>query len=265
MPNPKLETYKNKATGTVYDFTDADAQSKVTATVDLLKDTTGWTGKNKAIFYGKGIYDLSTGVYTPLDPTNYGAWKKVSCKGGEKFVFVCNNAINQVIWYEWNGDTFISATPHSDLTSSYDEYTVGSNTTLVACVARLTGGNVTDDSDFGNPMIADAVAYYLSPTFEPNHESVEDILATKVDKEPITLSNTDDIDNIWAVGDDYCWGGSIPLHAPENHGYCTMRVLKATSTLFKQIIYYGQNIIYMREKNGNTINPWYKFEGTLVS
>ena len=47
MPNPKLETYKNKATGTVYDFTDADAQSKVTATVDLMKDTTGWIGGNE--------------------------------------------------------------------------------------------------------------------------------------------------------------------------------------------------------------------------
>ena len=144
------------------------------ATVDLLKDTTGWTGKNKAVFHGKGIYDLSTGVYTPLDPTNYGAWEKISCKGGEKFVFVCNNAINQVIWYEWNGNTFISATPHSDLTSSYDEYTVGSNTTLVACVARLTGGNITDDSDFGNPMIADAVTYALNPSYTPYHESVED-------------------------------------------------------------------------------------------
>lgn len=47
MPNPKLETYKNKATGTVYDFTDADAQSKISATVDMLKDTTGWLGKNE--------------------------------------------------------------------------------------------------------------------------------------------------------------------------------------------------------------------------
>jgi len=34
MPNPKLETYKNKATDTVYDLTDADAQSKLTAILD---------------------------------------------------------------------------------------------------------------------------------------------------------------------------------------------------------------------------------------
>lgn len=32
MPNPKLETYKNKATGVVYDYTDADAQSKIPST-----------------------------------------------------------------------------------------------------------------------------------------------------------------------------------------------------------------------------------------
>lgn len=34
MPNPKLETYKNKETNTVYDFTDADAQSQLTAIKD---------------------------------------------------------------------------------------------------------------------------------------------------------------------------------------------------------------------------------------
>ena len=34
MPNPKLETYKNKATNTVYDLTDADAQSKLTSILD---------------------------------------------------------------------------------------------------------------------------------------------------------------------------------------------------------------------------------------
>ena len=34
MPNPKLETYKNKATGDVYDYTDADAQGKLTAILD---------------------------------------------------------------------------------------------------------------------------------------------------------------------------------------------------------------------------------------
>ena len=34
MPNPKLETYKNKATNVVYDYTDADAQSQLTAIKD---------------------------------------------------------------------------------------------------------------------------------------------------------------------------------------------------------------------------------------
>lgn len=34
MPNPKLETYKNKATNTVYDYTDADAQSQLSAIKD---------------------------------------------------------------------------------------------------------------------------------------------------------------------------------------------------------------------------------------
>ena len=34
MPNPKLETYKNKATNTVYDLTDAAAQSALTGILD---------------------------------------------------------------------------------------------------------------------------------------------------------------------------------------------------------------------------------------
>jgi hypothetical protein len=34
MPNPKLETYKNKATNTVYDLTDANAQASLTAILD---------------------------------------------------------------------------------------------------------------------------------------------------------------------------------------------------------------------------------------
>ena len=34
MPNPKLETYKNKATSTVYDLTDANAQASLTAILD---------------------------------------------------------------------------------------------------------------------------------------------------------------------------------------------------------------------------------------
>ena len=34
MPNPKLETYKNNATTTVYDLTDANAQARLTAILD---------------------------------------------------------------------------------------------------------------------------------------------------------------------------------------------------------------------------------------
>ena len=34
MPNPKLETYKSKKTGTVYDYTDANAQSAITGMKD---------------------------------------------------------------------------------------------------------------------------------------------------------------------------------------------------------------------------------------
>lgn len=38
MPNPKLETYKNKATGTVYDYTDAAAQASIAAIEEKIPD-----------------------------------------------------------------------------------------------------------------------------------------------------------------------------------------------------------------------------------
>ena len=41
-----------------------------------------------------------------------------------------------------------------------------------------------------------------------------------------------------------------------------MEVKDASSGVIKQIAYQGMQMIYIREKNGNTINHWYKFVGT---
>lgn len=70
MPNPKLETYKNKATNTVYDLTDADAQSKLTAIldgtdIDSFGDVeTALAGKMQNYYLEENIravFDLETG------------------------------------------------------------------------------------------------------------------------------------------------------------------------------------------------------------
>lgn len=65
MPNPKLETYKNKATNTVYDLTDADAQGKLTAildgtTIDSFADVESALDGKVDVVTGKG---LSTNDY----------------------------------------------------------------------------------------------------------------------------------------------------------------------------------------------------------
>ena len=65
MPNPKLETYKNKATGTVYDYTDADAQGKLSAIldgtdIDSFSDVESALADKVDVVSGKG---LSTNDY----------------------------------------------------------------------------------------------------------------------------------------------------------------------------------------------------------
>lgn len=78
MPNPKLETYKNKATNTVYDLTDTDAQGKLTAildgtTIDSFADVeSALAGKEDTLTFDNAPTDGSSnpvksdGVYDAL-------------------------------------------------------------------------------------------------------------------------------------------------------------------------------------------------------
>lgn len=69
MPNPKLETYKNKATSTVYDLTDANAQASLTAildgtSIDSFADVESALADKVDVVSGKG---LSENDYTDAD------------------------------------------------------------------------------------------------------------------------------------------------------------------------------------------------------
>ena len=75
MPNPKLETYKNKATGDVYDYTDADAQGKLTAildgtTIESFSDVESALADKVDVESGKG---LSTNDYDDTEKTKVAA------------------------------------------------------------------------------------------------------------------------------------------------------------------------------------------------
>ena len=67
MPNPKLETYKNKATGVVYDYTDADAQSKIPSGASSSNKMATASDVNAKVSWE---FNAKTGVHNIM-PYNY--------------------------------------------------------------------------------------------------------------------------------------------------------------------------------------------------
>ena len=105
MPNPKLETYKNKATGTVYDYTDADAQGKLSAIldgtdIDSFSDVESALADKVDVVSGKG---LSTNDYDDTEKAKVaGAFPR-----SEQAVLGAYNIINNTMeTHEVNGVTF---------------------------------------------------------------------------------------------------------------------------------------------------------------
>lgn len=78
------------------------------------------------------------------------------------------------------------------------------------------------------------------------------------------LTSVDNLNDIKSIG-SYEWAGSYPVNTPENVVYSHMEVITAAAVI-KQLIYYGPNIIYMREYAGQPIawTRWYKFTGSIV-
>ena len=202
MPNPKLETYKNKATGTVYDLTDADAQSKVSATVDLLKDTTGWIGKNHLNSDDYRVYNVgdSNITATPYYNSN-GHIEKIRLNGQtgsgsgnyaqaqfsqrgnataiileqKDYVFSIGNTVPSGCRLQagYTHPDSGSYTPVLDSTTDGALFTSPTDTQKWTIQFVINAGVTLTDYDV-YPMISDPEKYALSPSFEPYHESVED-------------------------------------------------------------------------------------------
>lgn len=203
MPNPKLETYKNKATGTVYDFTDADAQSKISATVDLLKDTTGWLGKNRCPITITNQTQVGVGLVvnadksvtlngTPTGNYSFPLGTVTNFNIGDKFVISgCPNGGGEntynifVVCRDSNNTSLLAVSQYgADVT-----FTVPANTVKIDVYARVVNGSTISNKTFYT-MIDTPEQHSLSPTYEPYHESVEEMLDGKADDMCTTGNHT---------------------------------------------------------------------------
>lgn len=242
MPNPKLETYKNKATGTVYDYTDAAAQasiaaieekipdvassenqlvteaglnnvlnfkedkvpgkglstndydntakgivdniqSNVIANTKLIKDTVGWSGKNK--------WDKSktTGIDATITQTSDGfraqvsnhTWGSARCDfptpaKNKDFILTCKanvatagNFMKMQVYGSTDGSDYSNSIAVTDTYSATKELELAFNSgnyNYLRITLYLTNGTATSaDVTFEKPMLRDA--NILDSTYEP--------------------------------------------------------------------------------------------------
>ena len=245
MPNPKLETYKNKATGDVYDYTDADAQGKLSAILDgtdidsfsdvesaladkvdvvsgkglstndydntakgivdniqsnviantkLIKDTVGWSGKNKLPkpnAASKTEYG-TTYTYYPADQSF-----KVSTGGSASTGNCGMNFLARESGMKIPAGQYIvsKGTNNADIELYANAYS-GSSFVFVRQLIDLTAENGTLTIDYADydfvevglyvrarKNVPDTMVYpmfrpadILDPTYEPYRESVEEML-----------------------------------------------------------------------------------------
>ena len=210
MPNPKLETYKNKATGTVYDYTDAAAQatlagildgtdidsfgdvetalatkvdkvtgkglstndydntakgivdniqSNVIANTKLMKDSLGWSGKNKLPITLSKLKELNTaGTWVDNVYTFKGLIFTVA-HDGDSVISITQTGTSTGTGYLYlgylplkNGDSFILNGSPSNTTAQTTYIRVGKGGTEGSFFKSNYGGNETafDISEFIN-------------------------------------------------------------------------------------------------------------------
>lgn len=162
----------------------------VTATVDLMKDTTGWTGKNRMIFdvgttSGNGVNLTLNGNKTfTVNTESGGATALTVIRVGyvtEAGQYILNGCP------EGGGDSTYrldirpngSSSPYSgsvDSGSGSNVITVNNNDLPATVNLRIPSGSEISDKLF-KPMIRRP---NTNPDYEPYHESVEEMLQNKV-------------------------------------------------------------------------------------
>lgn len=293
MPNPKLETYKNKATNTVYDLTDANAQASLTAILD------GTSIDSFADVESALAGKFPREEQRVLGAVNISKPSSVASKSSSGVTFtntngvvVANNQATADAYMGWDighlpkgryklvgcpvdgsASKYCVRLGVGDTASDWGTYVnadygdgfvfeVDDESKYYSVACRIFNGYTANNVTFKPMITPDTSVSY--DDYVPYAMTNRELTEKKVDKEPTTLTSSDDIDNIFDDG-WYRWsGGSIPTHWVGG-SWAVMRVI--TSIGAKLQIGYTQNEIYIRRYGGSpqSWGSFTKFTGTVVS
>lgn len=255
-------------------------KNDVLATVDLMKDTTGWIGGNECV--NNAVSKTENGVTWAVN-----ADKSISAYGqpteGDAYIDVnseANVSANGVAW-------ICNGCPSGGANDKYYSQLRLSNPNGTWYGARIDTGNgyqLTEAEVTANvkiqyrcvipsgapaipqsspivfrPMIISPEQYALNPSYRPYHESVEEMLKPKL------LTSANDLDDV-KKGGDYYWTQSYPAHSPENNTFGALRVLPCGEVIHQMVIRAAANSasIYIRRFQ-ETWSNWFKFTGTEIT
>lgn len=173
-----------KKSGDTYIPNDATARAGVTATVDLLKDTTGWTGKNKLanVLPSQTISNVAVTVNddksinlngTPsANITNLFVNTHINLKAGKYYLSGNPSGVT--------GNEYGLRISNANYSLNYffeqgKVLELAQDTNELRVDIRIPQGRQCDNELF-YPMISELATHEISPEYEPYHESVDDYI-----------------------------------------------------------------------------------------
>ena len=241
------------------------SKSDISATVDLLKDTTGWLGGNK---WNNDVRTASvsgitgnvnsneqivlTGSFTGAEP-NVILFGRISLKKGTYKLTGNDGSNNKIALQAYKAGVL----------NVYDygnggEFTLNADTSDILLRVYLNVGATIDTSLTFSPMLLTSEEYAISPSYRPSHESVEEMLTPKL------LTSANDLDDV-KTGGDYYWTQSYPTHSPENNTFGALRVFSCGEVIYQMVIRGAGSSasIYIRRFQ-ETWSNWFIFSGTEI-
>ena len=259
------------------------SKSDISATVDLLKDTTGWTGKNRfkndansvevignitITKLADGSIDVDTGGEGASTDYYWSRWKNTYNNPNTydlpEGYYILSTGQPRTSDYDVYVQNRLPDDSGWDNTSSvYDNTGEGSapwyhDADLTYNVSlHIKRGAILNHKVF-KPMFTTPEIHKLSPEFEPYHESVEEMLTPKL------LTSANDIDDVKTYG-DYYWEQSYPTHSPEDNTFGALRVFPCGEVIHQMVIRGAGSSasIYIRRFQ-ETWSNWFKFSGTEI-
>lgn len=215
----------------------------VTATVDLLKDTTGWLGGNKwkndvrtaSVSGVTGTVNdneqiVLTGAFTGAEPNVILFGRKSLKKGTYKITG--NDGSNDKIALQVYKAGVLNVYDYGD----GGEFTLNADTSDILLRIYLNVGATISDSLTMSPMLLTSEEYAISPLYRPSHESVEEMLFYKAGDEV-------QLNGLGFAG--FVTNGSTELHV----AFTLSKIIKATNvSLVGQLTVRGLNGYVLQSK-----------------